>query len=177
LRPPSSHTTGRTHRIRRFRLMVERLASQLSSHRSSGSSRLRCWTPGLVLRSRRRGSCDSAKATDRVTPFPSLPRGAAWPGLALWASPALPPLNVAPTLRVVRDCFLHQTIRPFVHRGEGNVPRRLPRRTTTASADFCTPVTRRCRRRSPYGQACRSPRVSLCVLGSGPAGFTLVASE
>jgi hypothetical protein len=168
LRPPSSHTTGRTHRIRRFRLMVERLVPPVPSQRSYGSN---------CRRSRRRGSCGSAKATDRITSFPSLPRGAAWPGLALRASPALPSLDVAPTLRVSETASCIRRFGPSFAVARDTSLGVWPRRTTTASADFSMPVSPDCSADSLRRRTGRSPTVSRRVLGSGPAGFTRAMSE
>jgi len=137
------------------------------SSRSGQSSRLALRSASLLLRLLFGGQL-------RLR-FRRLPRGAAGPGLTLRASPVLPSFHAA-LMSVdlpVADSS-HSKVRPFVwHGGETSPAINRVARTTTASADFCSPIFRRCRSdQSLAGQTCRSPRVSCCVLGSVPAGFT-----
>ena len=64
---------------------------------------------------------------------------------------------------------------PLSARLRGIIPRRKRpaaccrvHRTTTASADFCTPVSHHCWRGSPLGRAHRSPKVSCLSFAQAP---------
>jgi hypothetical protein len=102
LPPPSSHTTGRTHRIRRFPLIVVTLrtdptglssflsqtrryscrggrlaigpsATSIGRAESQGHTELpRCFSPSFVASTARSEVCGESPSTSRRTPWPSL---------------------------------------------------------------------------------------------------------
>ena len=167
MRPPSSHTTGRTQRIRRFRLTVQRLARFWYEPRICLAREEVAGRQGSCSGVGRRGPCGSMIAVDRVTPFPPAPWRVGWGSLAGIAHAHV--LGCHQSLRVCRDCSpCVKRFGPWSAAARGTPLGVLPRRTTTASADFSVPVPAGCPVDSPCGQAWRSPTVSRSALGFRP---------
>jgi len=156
--------------------MVERLATGLSSHRSYGSSLPRRLTSGLVLRDRRRRflrlheSDRSGYALSILAPR----RGSAWVSLAGVSNAAVFECRDSSSFPGLLPASDDSALRPS---------RRGGRPSAFCLGGLLRPLlTSPCpsRRVAPtiaLRRAWRSPTVSRCVLGSGPAGFTLVVSE
>jgi len=143
-----SHTTGHTHRTRRFPAAVgavDRVKARCCSNTAS--------------------ACGSARAPGPVPPSPVAPWRSdacrAWSNRSCWSPPPccrFTPIELAQTAPWLLNSALRRTIR-------------CP--ATTASADSSSPV--RCRCRHPAPVARRSEQVSqgkTLLLRSGAAGFT-----
>ena len=151
--PPSSHTTGRTNRIRRFLFLlipVVKLAEVRQAHRagspppSVGPARhVLGPTPQTLVTPRTHQLRSRRRQLSRGATPPSAPqRGAA--GSSCLAVASRPSSRSRRSL-ARKDSALHPLLRgmvgpPLVAENE---------RTTTASADFSRFVPRRCRRDSP----------------------------